>query len=150
MFTTARYFVKTAFIFFIIGLMAGLYIYGAKVFGWALPYTLIQAHLHILLMGGMFMMILGVGIWFFPRAKKDDKKYNPDLIRTSYWVYTGSTAVRFVAEIFQGIYSRGIADSLGFSSSMLQIIAAITIIYSIWGRIRPVGSQIREQRGEKF
>ena len=150
MFTTARYFIKTAFGFFILGLVSGLYIYGAKVFGWSLPFTLIQAHLHVLLMGGMFLMILGVCIWFFPRAKKDDKKYNPDIIKASYWVYTGSTLLRFVAEVFQGLQPRGIADAIGFWSSALQVLAAGTIIYSIWGRIRPVGSQIREGRGEKF
>jgi uncharacterized protein involved in response to NO len=146
----ARYFIKTSFGFFILGLFSGLYIYGAKVFGWTLPYTLIQAHLHILLMGGMFLMILGVGVWFFPRARKDDKRYNPAVIKASYWVYTASTLIRFAAEIFQGLYPRGLADSLGFWSSVLQVMAASSIIYSIWGRIRPVGSQIREARGEKF
>ncbi len=150
MFTMARYFIKTSFTFFILGLISGLYIYGAKIFGWTLPYTLIQAHLHILLMGGMFLMILGVGVWFFPRARKDDKKYNPAMIKASYWVYTGSTLLRFVAEIFQGLYPRGAADIIGLGCSVLQVMAAISIIYSIWGRIRPVGSQIREARGEKF
>ncbi|MCF6238205.1 MAG: hypothetical protein L3J79_05220 [Candidatus Marinimicrobia bacterium] len=150
MFTTARYFIKTSFAFFILGLVSGLYIYGAKIYGWDLPYTLIQAHFHVLLMGGVFMMILGVGVWFFPRASKDDKKYNPDVVRASFWVYSSATLVRFVVEIFQGMYVRGIADSIGFWSSVFQVFAAVLIIYSIWGRIRPVGSQIREQRGEKF
>ena len=150
MFTTARYFIKTAFGFFILGLLSGLYIYGAKLFGWILPYTLIQAHLHVLLMGGVFLMILGVGVWFFPRARKDDKKYNPDIVKFSYWLFTGSTLIRFIAEIFQGLQSQGWMDLIGFGSSAIQVLAAITIIYSIWGRIRPVGSQIRERRGEKF
>ena len=96
------------------------------------------------------MMILGVAVWFFPRPKKDDKKYNPDLVKGSYWVFTGSTLIRFVAEIFHGIYPQGIAGELGFLCSLLQVLSAIMIIYSIWGRIRPVGSQIREQKGEKF
>ena len=150
MFTTARYFVKTSFAFFILGLISGLYIYGAKSFGWILPYTLIQAHLHVLFMGGIVMMILGVGVWFFPRAKKDDKKYKPDVIRFSFYILTLFTIIRFVAEIFQGITPSGMADLIGFWSSTAQVLAVIAIIYSIWGRIRPVGSQIREKRGEKF
>ena len=150
MFTTARNFIKTSFAFFILGIVSGLYIYGAKIFGWALPYTLIQAHYHVLLMGGMLMMILGVAIWFFPRARKDDKNYNPDVVRVSYWIYTSATMSRFVAEIFQGYNVRGLADMFGFWSSVVQVLAVMTIIFSIWGRIRPVGSQIREQKGEKF
>jgi heme/copper-type cytochrome/quinol oxidase subunit 1 len=150
MFTTARYFIKTSFAFFVLGIVSGLYIYGAKIFGWSLPFTLIQAHYHVLLMGGMLMMILGVAIWFFPRAKKDDKNYNPDVVRASYWIYTSATISRFVAEIFQGYYVRGLADMIGFWSSAVQVLAVVTIIFSIWGRIRPVGSHIREQKGEKF
>lgn len=150
MFTSVRYFIKTSFAFFILGMLSGLYIYAAGVFGWPMPFNLIQAHTHVLLMGGMFMMILGVATWFFPRPTKDDKKYNPEVIRAGYWIFTFSTLFRFVAEVFQGFYPRGLADSFGFWSACLQIMAAVAIIYSIWGRIRPTGSKLREERGEKF
>lgn len=150
MFTTARYFVKTSFAFFILGLLSGLYIYGSRVFGWILPFTLIQAHSHLLLMGGMFMMILGVAVWFFPRPKKDEKRYDPQTVRAAYWIYTLSTLLRFIVEVLQGVYPQSLAADIGFWSSVMQIIAAILIIYNLWGRIRPVGSQIRELRGEKF
>ena len=150
MFTTVRYFVKTSFAFFILGMLAGLYLYGAGIFGWTVPYTLVQAHTHLLLMGGLVMMILGIAVWFFPRARKDDQQYNPDLIRISYWVFTLATLSRFIAEILQGFFVRGVLDQVGFWSAALQILAVVSIIYSIWGRIRPVGSQIREKRGEKF
>jgi len=150
MFTSVRYFIKTSFAFFILGMISGLYIYSAGLFGWPMPFNLIQAHSHVLLMGGMLMMILGVAIWVFPRASKEDKRYNPDVIRVSYWIFTVATLIRFVAEVFQGFYPRGLADSIGFWGSTLQIVAAIAIIYSIWGRIRPTGSKIREEQGEKF
>jgi len=150
MFTTVRYFIKTSFAFFILGMVSGLYIYGARVFGWSLPATMVQAHTHVLLMGGMLMMILGVAVWFFPRAEKDDKKYNPDLVWFSYIAYSGATLIRFVAEIFQAYYYEGIAKDIGFWSAVIQLISFVGIVYSIWGRIRPVGSQIRESRGEKF
>jgi len=150
MFTNARYFVKTAFGFFILGLCSGLYMYGARTFGWSMPFTMVQAHTHVLLMGGVFMMILGVAVWFFPRAKKDDNAYNPTVIRLGYWVFTVSTIIRFVAEILQGIYPQSLAIHFGFWSSVFQVITSVILVYSIWGRIRPVGSQIRENRGEKF
>jgi hypothetical protein len=35
-------------------------------------------------------------------------------------------------------------------SSVFQVIAMILFFYSMWGRIRPVDSQIREAKGEKF
>ncbi len=150
MFTNARYFIKTAFGFFILGLISGLYIYGARAFGWAMPFTIIQAHTHVLLMGGVFMMILGVAVWFFPRAKKDDKNYNPNVILVSYYVFSLSTLLRFVVEILMGIYPQSAAVQVGFWCSVCQVVASIVLVFNLWGRIRPVGSQIREERGEKF
>ncbi len=96
------------------------------------------------------MMILDVAVWFFPRAKKDDKHYNPDIIRISYYLFSLSTLLRFIVEILQGYYPQSPATQVGFWCSVLQVIASIVLVYSLWGRIRPVGSQIREQRGEKF
>ncbi len=150
MFTNARYFIKTAFGFFVLGLLSGLYMYGARAFGWSMPFTMIQAHTHVLLMGGVFMMILGVAVWFFPRAKKDDTSYNPTIIRVSYYVFTFATLLRFIVEVLQGFYPQSVATQAGFWCSVLQVVASIVLVYSLWGRIRPVGSQIREKRGEKF
>jgi hypothetical protein len=96
------------------------------------------------------MMIMGVALWFFPRAEKDDKKYNPDLILATYWVMTLATSFRFV---FQIIASFRATEWSGYGvavSSALQVIGMILFFYSIWGRIRPVGSQHREAKGEKF
>ncbi len=150
MFTNARYFIKTAFGFFVLGLLSGLYMYGARAFGWPMPASMVQAHTHVLLMGGVLMMILGVAVWFFPRAKKDDKSYNPFVILTSYYVFTMATLMRFIVEILQGYFPQSMATLAGFLCSLFQVVASIVLVYSIWGRIRPVGSQIREQRGEKF
>ena len=87
MFYNARIFIKTAFGFFIVGILSGLYLYGAQIFDWRLPYTLRSAHSHLLLMGGVYLMILGVAVWFFPRPQKEDKKYNPTRISWFYWIF---------------------------------------------------------------
>jgi len=150
MFTTARYFIKTAFGFFIIGLISGLYMYAARTFGFSYPFTLVQAHTHILLMGGVFMMILGVSVWFFPRARKDDKRYDPRLVSLAYWGFTAGTIIRFVSEIWSGVEPQSPAQLMGFWSSMVQVSASLILMYTLWGRIRAVGSQLREQKGEKF
>ena len=150
MFTNARLFVKTAFFFFLIGIISGIYLYAAKLFFWISPYTLASAHAHLLLMGGVYMMILGVAIWFFPRAKKDDRKYNPTWIYIYYWIFTLSTAGRFVFEIVFGLLTNSCWSIAGFICTILQTVAALGLVYSIWGRIRPVGSQIREKQGERF
>jgi hypothetical protein len=96
------------------------------------------------------MMIMGVALWFFPRADKDDKKYNPDLILTSYWVMTIGTSSRFIFQVSANFFLSDLIQYLIAISSALQVIAMILFFYSMWGRIRPVGSHIREAKGEKF
>ena len=151
MFTTVRYFVKTSVVFLFVGILTGLYMSFAKyIYQTGYTQELISAHTHIILVGSVIMMIMGVALWFFPRAEKDDKKYNPDLILIIYWLMTIATGLRFVFQVIGSFYYiPWVNISIPIFSS-LQVVALILFFYSIWGRIRPVGSQYREAKGEKF
>jgi len=150
MFSNARYLVKTSFAFFVVGLLAGLYLYGAPLFGWFVPPTLVSAHTHILLVGGVMMMILGVAVWFFPRPGKDDRHYRPEYVLALYWLFTLATSLRFILEVLAGIFPTGGWRAAAFLASLGQVLAITGLIYTIWGRIRPVGSQLREKKGQRF
>jgi heme/copper-type cytochrome/quinol oxidase subunit 1 len=150
-FSTVRYFVKTSVIFLIIGILSGLYMSLAKnVFHTPFGPELVSAHAHIILVGSVMMMIMGVGLWFFPRAEKDDKKYNPALILITYWIMTISTALRFVSQAAAGFVYIEWLNVIISVTSAFQVIAILLFFFSIWGRIRPVGSQYREAKGERF
>jgi heme/copper-type cytochrome/quinol oxidase subunit 1 len=151
MFSTVRYFIKTSVIFLITGILTGLYMSVSKyIFKIGYSQELISAHTHLILVGSVMMMIMGVALWFFPRADKDDKKYNPDLILTSYWVMTIGTSLRFILQVAVNFFLSDLIQYLIAISSALQVISIILFFFSIWGRIRPVGSHIREAKGEKF
>lgn len=151
MFTNVRYFIKTSVIFLIAGIAAGIYMSFAKnIFHFPFGAELVSAHTHIILVGSVMMMIMGVALWFFPRAEKDDKKYNPDLIKITYWIMTVSTSVRFIFQVISSFDYENWLNAVISAASLLQAAAIILFFYSMWGRIRPVGSQIREAKGEKF
>lgn len=151
MFTTVRYFVKTSIIFLVLGILTGLYMSFSKYLdGGVYTQELISAHTHIILVGSVMMMIMGVALWFFPRAEKDDKKYNPDLILVVYWLIAGATFFRFVLQVTASFYYIHWVNVSVFIFSSLQVTAMILFFYSMWGRIRAVGSQYREAKGEKF
>lgn len=152
MFSTVRYFIKTSIIFLLIGLLSGLYMLFAKSYLNAWPHPeLISAHTHIILSGSVMMMIMGVALWFFPRPEKDDPLYKPELILFSYYLMTISTAVRFVLQVLSSIiFPNEILKFILVFSSLGQIAGLIIFFISIWGRIRSVGSHIREAKGEKF
>jgi heme/copper-type cytochrome/quinol oxidase subunit 1 len=151
MFSTVRYFIKTSIVFLSIGILTGLYLIFAKYLP-PLHYTqeFITAHVHIILVGAVIMMIMGVALWFFPRPEKTDKRYNPDLILATYLLMTVGTAARFLFQIISGFYSSNIFDIIVVTASTFQVIAILLFFYSIWGRIRSVGSYKREAKGEKF
>ena len=151
MFTTVRHFIKTSIAFLILGILTGLYMSFAKyIYQTGYTQELISAHTHLILVGSVMMMIMGVALWFFPRPEKDDKKYNPDLITVTYWLLTIATALRFVFQIIASFYFISWVNTTIFIFSSLQIVAMILFFYSMWGRIRAVGSQYREAKGEKF
>lgn len=151
MFTTVRYFIKTSLAFLLLGILTGLYLSFAKyVFKTSYTQELISAHTHLILVGSVIMMIMGVALWFFPRAEKDDKKYNPDLILITYWLITIATALRFIFQVIASFYFINWVSTAIAIFSSLQVVAIILFFYSMWGRIRPVGSQYREAKGEKF
>jgi len=151
MFSTVRYFIKTSIVFLVIGILSGLYMMIAQKFFGMFPHPeMVSAHSHIILLGSIMMMIMGVALWFFPRPEKDDKLYKPDLILFIYYLFASATLIRFITQFIFSFYSTDFLKWLIVLASILQVAGFILFFISIWGRIRPVGSHIRESKGEKF
>lgn len=98
-----RRYIKTSFAFLIAGLILGGYLtIGQFLLGAWPPRLVITAHVHLLLVGFMLVMVMGVATWMFPRPAKDDARYQPELAEAVYWVMTISTALRAAAELMAG------------------------------------------------
>lgn len=151
MYTLVRRFIKTAILFLITGLSIGGWIVVRRELSLSYPSQyVISAHTHAILVGFMMMMILGVALWLFPRPDKADLRYKPALAEGAYWLLTAGTAGRIVGELLRAnitdLWLRGAVVACSFA----QIAAVVLFFYTMWGRIRPVGSQQREAKGEKF
>jgi hypothetical protein len=147
---TSRYFIKTSFLCFGLGIATGFWQYGHFVFDWSAPSTLIMAHTHIILIGGMMNMIIGVATWFFPRSKKGYRYYNPKFMWFLYWILNFSIFTRFIVEILSGYRTLNILFIVGFWISFIQMISLGFIFFQLWDRVRSKGSNIREQLGKLF
>ena len=152
MFSTVRYFIKTSIIFLIIGVLSGLYLLIEKNYFDAWPHPdFVSAHTHIILVGSVMMMIMGVALWFFPRAEKDDKFYKPDVILFDYFLMTISTFTRFTFQVISSFSTpNGVIRLIITIASIAQVVGILIFFISMWGRIRSVGSHLREAKGEKF
>ena len=97
-----RRYIKTSFVFLLWGLLLGGWIIVAEfVAGRYPPRPFITAHVHLLLVGFMLMMVMGVATWMFPRPARDDTAYRPLLAEAVYWVVALATGLRALAEMLE-------------------------------------------------
>lgn len=151
MHSLVRRYIKTAIGFLVAGLLLGLWMIARRELWnrYPTPYE-ISAHTHVILVGFVITMILGVALWLFPRPDKSDQRYQPRLAGLAYWLLTLGTAVRAVGELMRHpdgpVWLRWTIVIAG----TLQVTALAVFFYTMWPRIRAVGSAIRESKGERF
>ena len=151
MHSLVRRYLKTAILFLAVGLAIGTWMMAERDLAGRLPSPYEQsAHTHAILVGFVMMMILGVALWLFPRPEKGDVRYSPRVAEWAYWLVALGTAGRVAGEL-----ARSGVDALWLRwavvlSGLAQIAGVAVFFYTMWSRIRPVGSQAREAKGERF
>jgi cbb3-type cytochrome oxidase subunit 1 len=136
-----RRYIKTSFVFLALGLVLGGWItVGEFVLGVYPPRLYITAHAHLLLVGFMLMIVMGVATWMFPRPARDDARYRPGLAEAVYWVMTVSTAVRAAAEILAPWSAGPVLRWIIALGGLGQLAGAALFVLNMWPRIRMPGS----------
>ena len=133
-----RRYIKTSFLFLVAGLLIGGYILVAEFAVGRYPSRLfITAHVHLLLVGFMLMIVMGVATWMFPRPGRDDARYRPALAEAVYWIMTLGTALRAISEVAAGVAG---GDALLRAVIVLggsaQLVGALLFVVNMWWRVR--------------
>lgn len=151
MYSLVRRYIKTAIGFLALGIGIGLWmLVRRELYGrFASPFET-SAHTHALLVGFMMEMICGVALWLFPRPAKEDPRYSPRLAELAYWLLTIGTLGRVVAELARPSAASLLVRSIIVGGGVLQSAGLLVFFYTMWSRIRPVGSAVREKSGERF
>ena len=151
MYTLVRRFIKTGIAFLFLGLALGAWmLVERELLGrWPHPY-LVSAHTHAVLIGFVMFLILGVALWLFPRAAKEDSRYSPAMAAMAYWVLLFATSGRFIAEASRAWSDHAVLRWIVVAGGLGQIVGLAIYFWTMWSRIRPVGSHLREARGERF
>jgi heme/copper-type cytochrome/quinol oxidase subunit 1 len=132
-----RRYIKTSFVFLLAGLLLGAYIIVAQfVFGTYPPRLFITAHVHLLLVGFMLMIVMGVATWMFPRPARDNARYRPELAETVYWVMTLATGVRGTAEIMASFSSAPALRLTIAVGGLGQLLGTALFVVNMWTRVR--------------
>jgi len=151
MHSLVRRYIKTGIGFLVVGLGIGGWMIVQRELRQQYPNTYeISAHTHAIFVGFVMMMILGVALWLFPRPERTDTRYRPALAEAAYWCVTVGTGARVIGELLRigsgAPWLRWGIVAAGF----LQIAGILLFFYTMWSRIRGVGSQAREANGERF
>jgi cbb3-type cytochrome oxidase subunit 1 len=132
-----RRYIKTSFLFLLAGLALGGYIVTAQfALGRYPPRLVTTTHAHLLLVGFMLMMVMGVATWMFPRPARDDTRYRPELAEAVYWIMTGATAVRALAEIALALTGEMSLRWFITLGGLGQLTGAALFVLNMWRRVR--------------
>lgn len=131
-----RRYIKTSFVFLVAGLALGGHLVVAQFVAGVYPPRLwVTAHVHLLLVGFMLMIVMGVATWMFPRPARD-ARYRAGLAEVVYWTMTVATAVRAVGEVVAGfapVPPFRLAIAVG---GLGQIAGAAMFVVNMWTRVR--------------
>ena len=151
MHSLVRRFLKTGIAFLGAGLVLGIWMLVQREMRGVHPSPyLTSAHTHAILVGFVMMMILGVALWLFPRPDKADERYSPRLASVSWWLIAGGTAVRVSSEVLRDYSASTLLRTIVVLGGLAQVAGIGVFFFTMWSRIRPLGSKVREERGEKF
>lgn len=135
-----RRYLKTAIVFLLVGLGLGFWMLLGREFGIPTAPRLRSAHTHALLVGFVLMMISGVALWMFPRARSDDARYRPILTEIAWWGIAGGTAGRVLLESWPGAPSGAAFSGAVVAAAAVQVLGLALFFIAIWPRIRGAGA----------
>lgn len=131
-----RRYIKTSFVFLVAGLVLGAYIvitqFALNTYS---PRLHVTAHVHLLLVGFMLMIVMGVATWMFPRPARDGGRYRPELAEAVYWIMTVATVVRVLAELLAPFTGPRVLPLI-VVGGLGQLAGTALFVVNMWGRVR--------------
>jgi hypothetical protein len=138
----ARTFVKAAFAYFIAAFVLGALMALDQWLGFSRWLrSVYYSQLHLLVVGWITQLAIGVAYWIFPRLRKEQGPH-PRGSGTATWgvlvCLNVGLLLRFFFEPFYLMDPRPWLGAVVALSGLLQALAALGFGWLIWGRIRPM------------
>ncbi len=137
----SRLFIKSGIIYFFLGMILAFVAEMPFVNTGAL---LLPVYWHMIVVGWVTQIIMGVSIWMFPRIGKERKKTETTPAYLAFWLLNSGLILRFTIEPFIPLFSANKAVSaVVLISALLHISAIISYITEIWPRVRTRPIKVR-------
>jgi hypothetical protein len=125
-----RWFIKLSLIYFVVALAAGVWQAGGG------PLWLTPVMIHLLVVGWVTGMILGVAYWMFPKYSADEPRGLDVLAIASFALLNLGLVVRVVAEPLQVVHPSAASGWLLVLSAILQWLGAVAFVLNTWPRVK--------------
>ena len=138
----SRYFIKIGLLYLIAGLLMGVIMRLQPVMNWSGQIQLLRpVYLHLIFIGWVTQLIMGVGYWMFPKLSREKPRGNERIGWAVLILLNTGLILRSISE--PGILVTGTDTNLktGFAwmlalASMLLLFAGWLFIFNTWGRIK--------------
>jgi hypothetical protein len=134
MLTLHRLFIKTGLLFLVVGTIMGAIMQVREAFGVGASFEVETVHIHLMAIGFVLMLIMGVAYWMFPRpsgATPREAARDP-LAWTSYFLLTPGLVLRAIGDLF---LSPPWAKPVLLLSTALQVGGIFCFLLAIWKRV---------------
>ena len=136
----ARNFVKAAFLYFLAAFLLGALMMLDRWLSFSRWLRVVYlSQLHLLMVGWITQLAIGVAYWIFPRFLKEQDPRPRGSDTLAWFVLISLNAgllLRFVIEPFYLMGAKPWLAALMALSGVLQALAAVGFGWIIWGRIR--------------
>ncbi|HRJ42679.1 MAG: hypothetical protein KJZ86_20410 [Caldilineaceae bacterium] len=132
-----RLFIKSALAYFLAALLAGLLLAARPVLD--LPPIvsgLGPVYFHLLMVGWVTQLILGVAHWMFPKFSQTQPRGREWLTWTIYGLLNGGLLLRILAEPARTVSAAPVWGWLLALSALLQWLAGMAFVAQLWPRVK--------------
>ena len=132
-----RVFVRTALLYLIAALVIGLLIVGQTPL--RLPIwmsVLTPIYFHLLMVGWVTQLIIGIAYWMFPKFRKDRPRGSDRLAWSCYILLNSGLLLRLIVEPQQALRSGVLLGWLLVAAAILQWFGGVAFVLTIGPRVK--------------
>lgn len=133
----SRWFIKIGMLYFVGGLLMGAVLLAQPVMGWSPSLqTLRPVYLHMLFIGWVTQIIMGVGYWMLPKYSKEKPRGREWLGWAVLILLNAGMILRSISEPAMLLTPSPVWGWLLATASLFLLLAGWGFILNTWGRIR--------------
>lgn len=132
-----RWHIKSAFVYLAVAMLLGVALaLGAIVQlpGWM--FFMSPVFFHLIMVGWVTQMIIGVIFWMFPIVTRARPRGNEQLGWATYILLNGGLILRALCEPLNGVNPQGVWGWGLVVSAVAQWLAAVFFVYNSWPRVK--------------